>query len=127
MGKRDNTVRNSIIGLALAGGAGIAGIMLLKKFRRQQVNNQSLYEENPATYARQLIMAFENDMPFGWGTNEDLVYEVYNRIPSKTFYRKVQEAYRIESRGGNLNEDLSSEVSSDIYNDLIRIISNKPN
>lgn len=69
-------------------------------------------------------MAFDNDTWFGWGTNENQVLQVFNQIPSKAFYQKVQKAYA-DLYGKSLNSDLEDELSSDDYNTIIRLLSSK--
>jgi CRISPR/Cas system CSM-associated protein Csm4 (group 5 of RAMP superfamily) len=81
-------------------------------------------EGDPATYAKQLKMAFDNDVAFGWGTNEEAVTRVFEEIPSKSIYSKVQKEYS-NMYGRNLNADLEDELSSDEYNELIRILNAK--
>lgn len=106
-----------------------AGLFLLARhFYRKTLTNQtqkhSLEEGDPATYAKQLKMAFENDNWAGWGTNEKLVKQVFEELPSKSMYNKVQTAY-FRLYGKSLNADLEDELSSDEYNELIRILNAK--
>jgi 5,10-methylene-tetrahydrofolate dehydrogenase/methenyl tetrahydrofolate cyclohydrolase len=69
-------------------------------------------------------MAFDNDNSFGWGTNEEMVFKVFNDMPSKSMYAKVQKEYS-KMYGRSLNADLEDELSSDEYNELIRILNAK--
>ena len=114
----------SILGLGAIGG----GALLVRKYiRKNQMKNQqkhSIEEGNPATYATQFKMAFENDNYFGWGTNEELVYNTINAIASKKMYSKVQDSYQ-KLYNRSLNADLEDELSSDEYNKFIRILSSK--
>lgn len=114
----------STLGLATASGVFLAGRHFYKKSKANNVEKKSLQEGNPATYAKQLKMAFDNDTWFGWGTNESQVMQVFNQIPSKAFYQKVQKAYT-DLYGTSLNSDLEDELSSDDYNTIIRILSSK--
>ena len=115
----------STLGLAVTGGAVVLARKLWNKSKKRAVDNRSLEEGDPATFARQLKMAFENDMAFGMGTDEELIFNVFHRIPSKDFFKKVQSAYQIETNGRNLNSDLSDELSSSEYSEVIRILSSK--
>ena len=69
-------------------------------------------------------MAFDNDNYAGWGTNEKMVMQVFNEIPSKSMYTKVQREYA-NLYGKSLNADLEDELSSEEYNELIRILNAK--
>ena len=84
----------------------------------------SLDEGDPATYAKQLKMAFDNDNWFGWGTNLKLVFQVFEEIPSKGMYKKVQSSY-FDMYAKPLNSDLESELSSSEYNQMISLLSSK--
>jgi hypothetical protein len=55
--------------------------------------SDSLEVGDPATFAKQLKMAFDNDNYAGWGTNEKMVMQVFNEMPSKSMYSKVQKEY----------------------------------
>ncbi len=114
----------STLGIATASGVFLAGRHFYKKSKANNVEKKSLQEGNPATYAKQLKMAFDNDTWFGWGTNEEQVFQVFNQIPSKAFYQKVQNAYA-DLYGRSLNSDLEDELSSNDYNTVIRILSSK--
>ncbi len=116
------------IGSSIAVGTFIGSMYLvrhyIKKFRENSAQNDSMDEGDPATYAKQLKMAFDNDNNFGWGTNEDAVFAVFRQLPSKAMYSKVQKEYnKLYSR--NLNADLEDELSSDEYNQLIIILNGK--
>ena len=53
-------------------------------------------------------MAFDNDNYAGWGTNEKMVMQVFNDMPSKSMYTKVQKEYanipEIECLPSQLNQ-----------------------
>lgn len=127
--KQVENYRNIAISALLLTGAG-AGLFFLGRniYRRVTANvsqNNSLTEGDPATYAKQLKMAFENDMWFGMGTDEKTVMAVFREIPSKSMYGKVQREYnRMYNR--NLNADLEDELESDEYNEVIEILKYKP-
>jgi hypothetical protein len=116
----------SLLGL----GAAAAGYMGLKSLiKKLEANNQlkhSTDEGDPATYATQFKMAFENDNWLGWGTNLTQVYATITAIPSKKSYSKVQASYKaLYNR--NLNADLMDELSTDEYNKFISILAAKKN
>lgn len=114
----------SAVGVGSATGLFFLGRHLIKKARANLSEKRSLEEGDPATFAKQLRMAFDNDNYFGWGTNWKIVKGVFEAIPSKAMYAKVQREY-LNIYGKSLNADLEDELSSDEYNELIRILNAK--
>ncbi len=114
----------STLGLGTATGLFLLGRHFYKKSQSKRSEKNSLEEGDPATFAKQLKMAFENDNYFGWGTNIEMVNKVFQDVPSKKMYDKVQKEY-FRMYGKSLNADLESEMSSDEYNELIRILNAK--
>jgi hypothetical protein len=114
----------STLGLGTATGLFFLARHFYKKTRANISQSRSLEEGDPATYAKQLKMAFDNDNYFGWGTNEKLVMQVFNELPSKSMYTKVQREYS-RLYGRSLNADLEDELSSEEYNEAIRILNAK--
>lgn len=114
----------STLGVGTATGLFFVARHFYKKTLANQSEKRSLEEGDPATYAKQLKMAFENDNYFGWGTNWEVVKQVFAELPSKSMYTKVQREYmRLYSK--SLNADLEDELSSEEYNALIRILNGK--
>jgi hypothetical protein len=114
----------STLGLGTATGLFFLGRHLYKNIIANSSQKHSLEEGDPATYAKQLKMAFENDNYMGWGTNTDMVKKVFRDIPSKKMYSKVQKEFmRMYSK--SLNADLEDELTSDEYNEIIRILNAK--
>jgi Annexin len=114
----------SAVGLGTATGLFFLGRHFINKVQANQSQKDSLDEGDPATFAKQLKMAFDNDNYAGWGTNEKMVFKVFNELPSKTMYGKVQREYS-RLYGKSLNADLEDELSSEEYNELIRILNAK--
>jgi hypothetical protein len=114
----------SILGAGSATGLFLLGRHIYKKTVANRSQSDSMEEGDPATFAKQLKMAFDNDVAFGWGTNEEAVTRVFEEIPSKNMYSKVQKEYS-NMYGRSLNADLEDELSSDEYNELIRILNGK--
>lgn len=118
------TVIYSAVGLGTATAIFFVARHFYKKARASISEKHSLEQGDPATFAKQLKMAFDNDSYFGWGTNENVVKQVFMEIPSKAMYAKVQKEYnRMYSK--SLNADLEDELSSEEYNELIRILNAK--
>ena len=114
----------STLGLGTATGLFLLGRHLYKKTRANISQRNSLEVGDPATFAKQLKMAFDNDNYMGWGTNEPMIIQVFSEIPSKSMYTKVQKEYA-NLYGRSLNADLEEELSSDEYNELIRLLNAK--
>jgi hypothetical protein len=112
--------------LATAAGAGtFIGIRFMVKNLKQGLREKNaLYEGNPAAYATQLKMAFENDTWFGWGTDEEVVFRTLEEIPGKFMFSKVQNAYR-DLYGNNLATDLKDELSTEDYIQAMQILNSK--
>ena len=96
----------------------------IRSANENREQKKSLDEGTPATYAKQLKMAFDNDG--WWGTNVPLVRKTFQEIPSKDFYRKVEKSYSALTKGENLNKGLESELTSTEYNEMKNILSSKP-
>jgi hypothetical protein len=114
----------SALGLGTATGLFLVARHFYKKSLANRSQRHSLEEGDPATFAKQLKMAFENDNYFGAGTNEKLVMKVFQEIPTKSMYTKVQREY-FRLYGKSLNADLEEELDSSEYNELIRILNAK--
>lgn len=114
----------STLGVGTATGLFLVARHFYKKAVANQSERRSLEEGDPATFAKQLKMAFENDNYFGWGTNWIVVKQVFEAIPSKSMYSKVQREY-LRMYAKSLNADLEDELTSDEYNELIRILNGK--
>ncbi len=119
-----NMVVYSTLGLGTATGLFFLARHFYKNVKTNVSQKHSLEVGNPATFAKQLKMAFDNDNYAGWGTNEKMVIQVFNEIPSKSMYTKVQKEYA-NLFGKSLNADLEDELSSEEYNELIRILNAK--
>jgi hypothetical protein len=114
----------STIALGSATGLFFLARHFYKSIRANVSQKSSLEEGDPATFAKQLKMAFDNDIAFGWGTNEEAIIKVFQELPSKAMYSKVQKEYA-NMYGRSLNADLEDELASDEYNELIRILNSK--
>lgn len=114
----------SALGVGAASGLFLLVRHFYKKALAQSSEKHSLVEGDPATFAKQLKMAFDNDNNFGWGTHEEQVFQVFNSIPSKAMYSQIQREY-LRMYGRSLNADLEEELSSEEYNELIRILNAK--
>ncbi|HEY9008094.1 MAG TPA: hypothetical protein VIM75_18260 [Ohtaekwangia sp.] len=122
-------LKTRVIYSALGIGTATGLLLLMRHFyRRWQANRtekHSLEEGAPAMYATQLKMAFDNDMPYGLGTDEEAVIKVFESLPSKQMYKRVQEAYSRMNDGRNLNADLKDELDSKDLNKVMRILNSK--
>ena len=121
-------LKTIVVYSTLGAGTATGLFFLARHFYKKTISNlterRSLEEGDPATFAKQLKMAFENDNYFGWGTNWEVVKQVFQELPSKNMYSKVQREYsRLYNK--SLNADLEEELSSDEYNELIRILNVK--
>ena len=114
----------STLGVGTATGVFLLARHFYKKTKSTISQKHSMEIGAPATFAKQLKMAFDNDNYAGWGTNEKMVIQVFNEIPSKSMYSKVQKEYA-NLYGKSLNADLEDELSSDEYNELIRVLNAK--
>jgi hypothetical protein len=114
----------SMLGIGTASGLFLLGRHFIKKSQANRSEKKALDEGDPSTFAKQLKMAFENDNYLGWGTNVELVNQVFQEIPSKKMYARVQNEY-MKMYNKSLNADLEDEMSSDEYNALIRVLSAK--
>lgn len=112
----------------LATGLGLGAFFgvraLVRTFKRNNRERLALQEGNPASFATRLKMAFENDNAFGWGTDEELVYQTLEQIPSAVLMRKVIRAYK-DLYNSNLAADLRSELSTQEYAIALEIINSK--
>ncbi|SKC47235.1 hypothetical protein [Ohtaekwangia koreensis] len=114
----------STLGVGTATGLFLLGRHFYKKSQANRSEKHSLEEGDPATYAKQLKMAFDNDNYLSWGTDEEAITKVFQELPSKRMFERVQKEYfRMYSR--SLNADLEEELSSEEYNNLIRLLNAK--
>lgn len=114
----------SLLGLLAAGTLVFAVAHFMRKQKQNKVQQGALEEGNPATFATLFKMAFDNDNILGWGTNEELVMQTAKEIPSKKLYDKIQSAYATLYKS-QLNADLKSELSSEEYIQVMKIINAK--
>jgi hypothetical protein len=118
----------SLIGLVVVGGTIFIAKKIIRDREANKEENKSLDAGSPAAYAKQIKMAFEND---GWpGTNTNALRNTLREIPTQDIFEKVKKSYaRMYSKArkeANLLDDMSSELQSTEYNEMMQIVDAKP-
>jgi hypothetical protein len=121
----EEKIKYGIIGLIVVGGSFFIGRSLIRKARATTEEKKTYEDGTPATYAKQIKMAFENDMWWGWGTDEEALRKVILSIPSKDEFRKVINSYqKLYSR--SMMADMQDELTTSEYKEMLAIIAAKP-
>ncbi len=112
----------------LLGAAGLTGLVVLTrkviiKKVEDKAHEKSFEDGTPQTIAKQIKMAFENDGY--WGTDVETLRKVLTEIKSKAQLKKVYDAYTKEYHN-NLYKDMSDELQTSEYNEMLQIIAAKP-
>lgn len=116
-------IQYGLIGIIVLGGAAILVTNLIRKTRSNTEERKTLDDGSPATFAKQLKMAFEND---GWpGTDEEAIRDTLRRIRSRQEFNEVVTSYQ-RLYNENLLRDLKDELTTTEYNEMLAIISMKP-
>lgn len=84
---------------------------------------KSFDEGTPATTAKQIKMAFDNDG--WWGTNTDALREALISVASQEDWDKIVKSYQ-KQYNSNLIRDMADELQSTEYNEMMQIINAKP-
>lgn len=113
----------SVIGIGIVGGGVFFGRKLILKGVANKEEKKSFEDGTPATYAKQIKMAFENDG--WWGTDTAKLRITLRDIPSKQVFIKVQESYK-KLYNSNMITDMSDELQTTEYNEMLQIIAQKP-
>jgi hypothetical protein len=113
----------SLIGLGIVGGGVFFGRKLVLKKVANKEEKKSFEDGTPATYAKQIKMAFDNDG--WWGTDTNKLRTTLREIPSKQIFLKTQESYT-KLYNSNLITDMTDELQSTEYNEMMQIIAEKP-
>lgn len=113
----------SLIGIVVVGGTlYIARKIILNRISNNE-ENKTLDDGSSATYAKQIKMAFEND---GWpGTDTPALRTALQQISSRDEFNKVMKSYQ-KLYTSNLLKDMSDELQSTEYNEMLQIIAAKP-
>jgi hypothetical protein len=115
----------SMVGIVVLCGSYFIGRKIVREARSVTEQKKTYEEGNSAAFAQQLRMAFENDNYFGWGTDEEVIRKVIRTIPSKDEFRKVINSYQ-KLYARSLMADLKDDLSTSEYNEMLAIISGKP-
>jgi hypothetical protein len=121
----EEKIKYGILGLVVLGGSFFIGRAIIRKVRSTSEEKKTYEEGNAATYAKQIKMAFENDMWFGWGTDEEALRKIIRAIPSKEELRKVISSYQ-KLYARSMMADMKDELTTNEYNEMLAIISTKP-
>lgn len=113
----------SLLGLGIVGGGIFFGRKLVVKGVANHEEKKSFEDGSSATYAKQLKMAFDNDG--WWGTDIEKVRSIFREIPNKQVFQSVQDSYK-KLYNSNLITDLSDELQTTEYNEMLQIIAQKP-
>jgi hypothetical protein len=113
------------LSLVVLGGSFFIGRRLIRDARSTSEEKKTYSDGYAAYYAQKLKLAFENDMPFGWGTDEEQVREIFREIPSKELFRDIMNSYQ-KLYSHSLMMELKEELTTSEYNEMLAIIAGKP-
>lgn len=113
----------SLIGIVVVGGT----LYIARKIILNRVSNKeeskTFDEGSSATVAKQIKMSFEND---GWpGTDTPALRTALQQINSRDEFNKVMKSYQ-KLYNSNLLKDMSDELQTTEYNEMLQILAAKP-
>jgi hypothetical protein len=113
----------SLLGMIVIGGSFFIGRSLIRKAVATSEQKKTFEQGNPAAYAQQMRMAFEND---GWpGTDVAALREAIQAVPSVAEFKKIITSYqRLYNR--SLMLDMKSHLKTTVYNEMLAILAAKP-
>lgn len=118
----------SLLGLIGIGGTVWLGKKIILNARANKEQKNTFEDGSSATVAKQIKMAFENDG--WWGTNTTALRETLVSVQSQDDWDKViksyEKLYSTPTEKANLLKDLSDELQSTEYNEMLQIINAKP-
>ncbi len=122
------TLKEKIV-YGLLAAVGVGGTLWIgKKIILKVISNKeelkSFEDGTPATTAKQIKMAFENDG--WWGTNTEALREALISVSSQEDWQKIITSYKKQYNNANLIHDLSDELQSTELNEMMQIINSKP-
>lgn len=110
------------------GGAVWLGLRTFKKVVANKEEQKSFEDGTPATFAKQIKMAFENDG--WWGTNVTALRQTLTNIPTQEVWiqtlKSYEKLYSTPTTKAVLLKDLSDELQTTEYNEMLQIINTKP-
>lgn len=113
----------SLLGVVVVGGTIYIGRKIILNKIANKEENKSFEDGTSATSAKQIKMAFEND---GWpGTDTEALRDTLREIPSKEEFAKIVKSYQ-KLYNGNLIKDMSDELQTTEYNEMLQILAAKP-
>lgn len=125
----NNPGNRKVITYAAVGVGALLGTWLIaskiEEIQRTNLENQGLNANSPASFAKRLKMAFDNDGPFGWGTDEEAIYTIFRQLPSRAFYAQVVSAYKT-LYSNDLNAVLQDELRTTEFNKVVAIYQSRP-
>lgn len=125
--QRDERVRRVFLygagGLLLAGGLFLLGRSAYRTVVSTIEQRKSLDDNSPATYAKAIKMAFDNDG--WWGTDEGKLRDALRQVPSKDAFKKTITSYQ-KLYNRSLLKDMEEELTSAEYQEMLYIIAAKP-
>lgn len=113
---------------SLVGAAGVTGLVVLVKKLvinkiEDKAHGKSFEDGTPQTIAKQIKMAFDNDGI--WGTDVKALRTILTNVKSKAQMKMVYDEYKKEYHE-NLYKDMSDELQTTEYNEMLQIIAAKP-
>jgi hypothetical protein len=121
----EEKIRYGILGIVILGGSFFIGRSMIRRARATTEEKKTYEDGTPATSAKQMKMAFENDMWWGWGTDEEALRRTILSIPSKEEFRKVISSYQ-KLYARSLMADMQNDLTTSEYNEMLAIIATKP-
>lgn len=118
--------------LALVVSGGVYAVnKVVKDVKKNTASKDTLEYNSPENLATQIRNGFIND---NWpGTDEDLIFEAFEQMPTQSFYQKVRIAYtRLfkpdlwQGLTNDLAEDLTVKLSSSEQAKISKILNSKP-
>ena len=112
-----------LVGTVTVAAIGYFGYKAAKNIIAIQAAKDSLEPTQPAYFAQQIKMGFEND---NWlGTNTNQIRQAFIDIPDKQTFRKVSENYH-KQYGGSMFQDLKVHLKSTEMQEMVAIYRIKP-
>ncbi len=114
----------TLLGMIVIGGSFYVGRRLFRNAASIAEQKKTFMEGNPATYAQQLRMAFENK--WQWGVDVEAVRQIMLAIPSVAAFKRVMNSYQLLYAPRSLMLDMKNYLRKTEYNEMLAILAAKP-